>query len=133
MQKIHIFHLCYVIGHEASIAFDQKTWHQACLVFMSSALKKTTTKTYFLCYEILVKTLCTVSYVLLHWNISIQLRIVTRSRFQLTRVVMKLTTFFISRTKQIYRTFQKGNVILGTIRNFAYINSHLQTNILEQK
>ena len=39
-------------GHEASITFHQKTLHQACLVFMLFALKKTTKKTYFLLCDI---------------------------------------------------------------------------------
>ena len=34
-------------GHEASITFHQETWHQACLVFMLLALKKTTAKNLF--------------------------------------------------------------------------------------
>ena len=37
--------------HEASITFHQKTWQQACLVFMLSTLKKATAKTYFLHYD----------------------------------------------------------------------------------
>ena len=44
-------------SHKASITVHQKTWHQTCLAFMLLALKKTTTKTYFLHYDILVKTL----------------------------------------------------------------------------
>ena len=59
MQKIHMFHLCNMKGHETIITFHQKTWRQTCLVLMLSALKKVT-------------------------------------------VFMKLTTFFVSRTKQIY-------------------------------
>ena len=51
-EKIHIFHWCYMKGHEASITFHQETWHQACVVFMLLALKKTTAKTYFLHYDI---------------------------------------------------------------------------------
>ena len=55
-------------GHEASITFHEKTWHQACRVFMLFALKKTTKKTYFLHYDIWVKTSYTTLYLLLHWN-----------------------------------------------------------------
>ena len=54
---------------------------------------------------------------------------------------MKLTTFFISRTKHIYAKninaknyFQnKGNVTLDTFRNSAYISSYLQTKVLARK
>ena len=42
-------------GHEISITFLRKTWDQTCLVFMLSALKRTTAKTYFLHYDIWVK------------------------------------------------------------------------------
>ena len=52
MEKIHIFRLCHMKGHETSITFHQKTWHQACLIFMLSALKKATAKNYFLHYDI---------------------------------------------------------------------------------
>ena len=38
-EKVHIFHLCHMKGHGASITFHQETWHQACLVFMLLALK----------------------------------------------------------------------------------------------
>ena len=57
-EKIHIFHLCYMKGHEASITFHQEKWHQMCLVFMLLALK-TTAKSYSLHYDIWVKTLYT--------------------------------------------------------------------------
>ena len=50
--KIHIYHLRHMKSHEASITFHQKTWHQACLVFMLLALKVATAKAYFLIYEI---------------------------------------------------------------------------------
>ena len=53
-------------GHEASITFHQKTWHQACLVFMLFALKKTPKRTYFLHYDIRVKTLYATLSVLLN-------------------------------------------------------------------
>ena len=39
-------------GHEVSITFHEETWDQAYLVFMLLALKKATTKTYFLHYDI---------------------------------------------------------------------------------
>ena len=39
-------------GHEASITFHQKSWHQACLVFMLLTLKKANAKTHFLHYDI---------------------------------------------------------------------------------
>ena len=55
--KTHMFRLCHMIGHETSITFHRKTWQGACLVFMLSSLKKATTKTYFLYYDIWVKTL----------------------------------------------------------------------------
>ena len=35
MQKVHIFHLCQMKDHEARITFHQKTWHQACLNFIT--------------------------------------------------------------------------------------------------
>ena len=39
-------------GHGETITLHQKTWHQACLVFMLLAVKKVTTKTDFLYYGI---------------------------------------------------------------------------------
>ena len=52
IQKAHIFHLCHLKGHEASITLHQKPWHLVCLVFMLKALKKATAKTYFLHFDI---------------------------------------------------------------------------------
>ena len=69
MQKDHMFHLRHMKGYKALITF-QETWHQTCLVFMLLALKKVTTKTYFLHYGIQVNTFYTTLYVLLHWNYS---------------------------------------------------------------
>ena len=66
---------------------------------MLLALELATAKIYFLCYGILVKTLYTTLYVLLHWNVS---TCVTQPRFHQKCVLMKLTTFFISKAKQIY-------------------------------
>ena len=63
-EKTHVFHLYYMKGHEGSITFHQKRWHQACLVFMLLAFKKATAKIYFLHYDIWVKTLYTTLYVL---------------------------------------------------------------------
>ena len=57
MQKIHIFRLSHMKGHEASINFHQETWHYAFLVFTLIGLKKVTAKTYFLHYDIWVKFL----------------------------------------------------------------------------
>ena len=37
-EKVHIFYLCYMKDHEASITLYQETWHQACLLFMLLAL-----------------------------------------------------------------------------------------------
>ena len=51
-EKNHIVHLCYKKDHEASITFNQETWHQACLLLMLLALKKATAKLYFLHYDI---------------------------------------------------------------------------------
>ena len=45
---IHIFYVCQMKDHEASITFKKKTQDQACLIFMSFALKKTTKKTFLL-------------------------------------------------------------------------------------
>ena len=42
-KKNHILYLCHMKGHEASISFHQKTWYQACLLFMLLALKKAKT------------------------------------------------------------------------------------------
>ena len=38
--------------HEIGITFHQEKWHQAYLVFMLIAIKKATTKNYFLHYDI---------------------------------------------------------------------------------
>ena len=46
--KKSTFHLYHIKDHEISVTFYQETWHQACLVFILSALKKGTAKTYFL-------------------------------------------------------------------------------------
>ena len=51
-------------------AFCQRTWHWTYLVFTMSTLKKTTTKVYFLQYDICIKTLCTTLYLSLHLNVS---------------------------------------------------------------
>ena len=57
--------MCHMKGHEASITFNRKTWHQVCLVFMLLALKKANKKRCILHYDIRVKTLYTILYVLL--------------------------------------------------------------------
>ena len=52
------------------------------LVSMLLALNVDTTKTYFLCYYIWIKTLYNTLFMLLHWNVSTQLCIITQPSFQ---------------------------------------------------
>ena len=66
MQQNHILHLCHMKGYKAHITFHQETWYLACLVFMLLALKKATAKPYILHYDIRVKNLYIIIYVLLH-------------------------------------------------------------------
>ena len=61
IQKIHIFHLCHMKGHETSITLHPKTWHHPCLVFMLSALKKGHRKNLFSHYKICVKIICAIT------------------------------------------------------------------------
>ena len=70
--KIHIFYLRHMKTHEASISntFHQKTWHQACLVFMLLALEKSHHKNLFSALWYLSKALHTSLYVLFHSNVS---------------------------------------------------------------
>ena len=69
-QKIHIIGLRHVRKSGLLFAFCQRTWHWTYLVFTMSTLKKTTTKVYFLQYDICIKTLCTTLYLSLHLNVS---------------------------------------------------------------
>ena len=68
-KRSHVSLVSHMKGYKALITF-QETWDQTCLVFMLLALKKVTTKTYFLHYGIQVNTFYTTLYVLLHWNYS---------------------------------------------------------------
>ena len=134
MQKIHIFHLCHKKGHATSITFHQKTQHQACLVFKLITFKRP--KTYFLQYYISVETLQTPSYVLSHWDVSIQLCIVTQPRFQQTRIFMKLATFFILKTKQIYaKTFTvfRSTLKIKAISPWALFESLLTLTVIYKR
>ena len=79
--------------HEASITFHQETWHQACLVFMLLTLKKA--KNLFSALRYLSKNF--IYYIALE-----RLHIVTHSYTASFSIKMKLITFFISKTKQIY-------------------------------
>ena len=102
MQKINIFHLCHMKSYEAEITFHQETWHQICLSVMLLALQKATAKSYFLHIDIWLKTLL---YYIIRTIALERFHIVTHSyvvSFSIRMLLMKLTTFFVSKTKQIY-------------------------------
>ena len=102
MQKVCIFFLCHMKGCETSINFHKKTWHQTCHVFMLFMLlahnKVTTTKTYFLYHGILVNT--NILHYMCYYTVMFPCS--NTALFQSKRIFMKLTNFFVSRTKQIY-------------------------------
>ena len=76
--------------HERSgSTFHRETWRRACHVFMLLALKKATAKTYFLHYDILVKTLYTILNVLLQWNVSITSAVTYKQRFLHEHVILQ--------------------------------------------
>ena len=89
-QKVLIIHLCHVKGHKIWITSGERTWHWACLVFMMLTLQRTTSKVRFLQYEICIKTLCTTLYLSLHWNISVDLRMVAQPVFNRNAFLLNL-------------------------------------------
>ena len=121
MQKINMLHLCHMKGHEKSITYHQKTWHQACLVFMLSAIKKTTAKNYFL-----------------NWNMSKNILHYTcyysESFPHFCAASFSLEPCFTLKLTVSESTFKIKNATLGTYRNFAYACiSYLWTKIFARK
>ena len=124
-------------GHEISITFLRKTWDQTCLVFMLSALKRTTAKTYFLHYDIWVKLYrfyhtCYFTRTFPHSY---------AASFSMKTCFYKINIFCL-RTKQIYsktlpfskkKIRNKTNVFFETFRNFVYVNSYLKIKIFAPK